>query len=57
MAVVGAGQSQIQFGIGIHGNFANLSWEAGYYLGGTLLEDAVWSNLMDNVATFCGSKQ
>jgi hypothetical protein len=50
-----AGQSQIRFGVDIRGDFANLGWAAGYYLGGSLFENAVWNNLMDNVATFCGS--
>jgi hypothetical protein len=48
------GPGNIDFAINVNGNFADLTSEARYYLGGYDLEDTIWNHVIDNVERYCG---
>lgn len=46
---------RVGFSISVRGNFAGVGQRAGYYAGGSDLEDKIWNNVINNVRKYCGN--
>ena len=51
-----AGSNQINFSIKVNGDFAGRLQQAGYYLGGSNLENNIWTHFEKNVKAMCAGK-